>query len=127
LFDESGRIAAEFIYHDEKRQWTLALARDDRMSVVASGIAAIDVPEVLGFNAAGDSILMQFVENGIPIWRPVSLRDGSLGEPLANGKEFRTVITDRKTGRIIGGIRGIDPGHYVFFDNESKASSWPMR
>jgi len=91
------------------------------MGVVTSGSAAIDVPTLLGFTVDGNSILVRLMENGDPVWRPLSLKDGTWGAPLAAGKSFRRVIEERKSGRIIGGVQDGDQAHYVFFDNELQA------
>ena len=48
------------------------------MNSVASGTAAIDLPEVVGFGAAGDSILVQFDENGGPVCKPWLLKEAVL-------------------------------------------------
>jgi acetyl esterase/lipase len=121
LIDESGAIAGEFIYRDEQKQWELKLGGTGRMRTVASGDAPIDVPSVVGFSAAGESILLRFVENGEPLWKPLFLKDGSWGAPLAKGQAFRRPILDRKSGRVIGGVQGIDDSRYIFFDNELQA------
>jgi dipeptidyl aminopeptidase/acylaminoacyl peptidase len=89
--------------------------------LTATGNASIDVPSVLGFGVSGDVALVQFMENGDPVWKPLSLKDGSWGSPLDNGSAFQRVIEDRKTGRIIGGVRNLDDSHYVFFDAELQA------
>jgi len=121
LIDESGAIAGEFIYYDEQKQWDLKLGGTGSMRTVASGIAPIDVPSVVGFSADGDSILVQLVENGESLWKPLFLKDGSWGAPLAKGQAFTRPIVDRKSGRIIGGVQGIDDSDYIFFDNERQA------
>jgi dipeptidyl aminopeptidase/acylaminoacyl peptidase len=121
LIDDSGRIAVQFIYHDEKKEWEFWSRKDGRLILVAKGNSAIDVPSVLGFSVSGDSILVQLMENGDPVWKPLMLKDGSWGAPLEKGAAFRNVIEDRKTGRIIGGVRGIDDSQYVFFDAELQA------
>jgi dipeptidyl aminopeptidase/acylaminoacyl peptidase len=121
LVDDAGRIAVQFTYYDEKKQWELKSRRDDRLISVANGSSAIDVPSVLGFSDSGDSILVQFIENGDPVWKPLLLKDGSWGAPLGQGAAFRKVIEDRKTGRILGGVRDIDDSRYVFFDAELQA------
>jgi acetyl esterase/lipase len=121
LIDESGAIAGEFIYRDEQKQWDLKLGGTGLMRTVASGAAPIDAPSVVGFSAAGDSIVFEFVENGELLWKPLYLKDGSWGAPLANGQAFASAIVDRKSGRIIGGVRGIDDSDYIFFDNELQA------
>jgi dienelactone hydrolase len=122
LIDETGRVAAQFSYDDQKNEeWTLQARKGDQMAVVASGKAALDLPKILGFSANGDSIIVQFIENGDPIWKPLLLKDGSWGEPLARGAAFSIVIADRKTGRIIGGVPHIEDGNHVFFDSELQA------
>ncbi len=121
LVDESGQIAARFVYRDEKKEWVLETRKDDHLAVTARGIEAIDYPDMLGFNVSGDSILFEFKENGESIWKPLLLKSGSWGEPLDRRAAFRRTITDRKTGRIIGGVRSIDDSHYVFFDAELQA------
>jgi dipeptidyl aminopeptidase/acylaminoacyl peptidase len=121
LVDESGRVAAKFVFHDLAKKWELLVSRDDRMTVAASGQAEIDIPSVRGLSADGDSIIMEFIENGDPVWKPLHLKDGSWGEPLAKGAAFASVILDRKTGRIVGGIPHVNDGNYVFFDTELQA------
>lgn len=121
LVDDSGRIAVQFTYYDQKKKWELKSRRNDRLTSVANGDAAIDVPSVLGFSDSGDSILVQFIENGDPVWKPLMLEDGSWGPPIENGAAFSGTIEDRKTGRIIGGVVDIDDSRYVFFDAELQA------
>jgi dipeptidyl aminopeptidase/acylaminoacyl peptidase len=121
LIDESGNIAAQFMYHDDRKVWEIRTRKDRHWTVVASDTAAIDVPEMLGFSADGTGLIVQFVVNGHPLWRSLKLADNSFGPPLANGASFSQVIEDRKSGRIIGGIENIGSSEYVFFDNEMQA------
>jgi dipeptidyl aminopeptidase/acylaminoacyl peptidase len=119
--DESGHVAAEFTYHDAEKKWELLVRKGDRMSAIASGKVEIEMPSVQGFSADGDSIIMEFTENSVPLWRPLSLKDGSWGEPLAKGAAFSRVIQDRKSGRIVGGVPHVGDDNYVFFDSELQA------
>ncbi|HEY2462881.1 MAG TPA: S9 family peptidase [Steroidobacteraceae bacterium] len=121
LVDESGNIAARFTYHDDKKLWEIKTRKERHWTVVASGTAAIDTPDILGFNADGSSILVRFVVNGDPQWKPLNLADNTWGPALASGAAFSRTIEDRKTGRIIGGRREIGSSEYVFFDNELQA------
>jgi len=121
LIDDFGRIAVEFVYRDEKKAWELKSRKGDHLTLVANGNSAIDVPWVVGFDVSGDSILVGFVENGDPVWKPLMLKDGSWGVPLEKGAAFRSAIEDRKTGRIIGGVTDIDDSQYFFFDAELQA------
>ncbi len=121
MVDDAGRIAAEFVYHDRKKSWDLKSLKNDRLTPVMSADAAIDVPSVLGFGVDGDTVLMQFLENGNAVWKPLSLRDGSWGAPLAEGAVFHNIVKERKTGRIVGGLKDVDASRYVFFDTELQA------
>jgi dipeptidyl aminopeptidase/acylaminoacyl peptidase len=121
FIDENGNTAVQFTYHDAKKLWEIKTRKDRHWTAVASGTAAIDTPDIIGFNADGSGILVRFVVNGDPQWRPLILSDNSWGPSLANGKSFSRVIEDRKTGRIIGGIHDVGSSEYVFFDNELQA------
>ena len=121
FIDEAGRIAAEFVYHDKTKLWEIKARKDDRLTLVASGTAAVDTPHVLGFSADGSAIIVHFIENGDSVWKPLYIKDGTWGPPLDRGASFVSSIEDRKSGRIIGGVRHIGDNQYVFFDNELQA------
>ena len=121
LIDQSGSIAAQFTYHDAKKLWEIKTRKSGHWTLVAFGTAAIDTPDMLGFSADGSGIIVRFVLNGDPQWRPLNLSDNTWGPPLASGASFSRTIEDRKTGRIIGGIREVGSSDYVFFDNELQA------
>jgi dipeptidyl aminopeptidase/acylaminoacyl peptidase len=121
VMDESGNIAAEFVYYNDKKRWEIRTHRDGRWALSASGSAAIDIPRMLGFSADGSALLVGFVENGDGVWKPLTLKDNTWGQPLARGAAFSNVIEDRKSGRIIGGVREVGGSQYVFFDNELQA------
>ena len=121
LLDESGQIAAEFIYHDEKKLWEIKTRREGHLALAASGSSAIDLPDLIGFSVDGSQLIVRFVENGDGVWKPLALKDNTWGPPLGAGSEFVHVIRDRKTGRIIGGVREVGGSQYIFFDNELQA------
>jgi len=121
FMDETGNIAAQSIYNEEKRLWEIKTRNNGHWTVAASGTAAIDMPQVLGFSADGRGMIVRFVVNGDPEWRTLNLADNTWSPPLVKSALFSGVIEDRKTGRIIGGIREIGSSEYVFFDNELQA------
>ena len=121
LIDESGHIAAQSIYYDDKKLWEIRTHKDNHWTLAASGTAAIDRPHVIGFSADGAALIVQFLENGDPVWKPFNLKDNSWGPPLGKGAAFVGVIEERKSGRIIGGIHEFGSSEYVFFDNELQA------
>jgi hypothetical protein len=121
LLDEAGIIAAQFEYHDSRKTWTIMARHDNRMVTIASGPAPLDPPGLLGFDTAGENVIVQFMQDGDPVWRPISLKQGVLGEPLARGAALHGVIIDPRNSRIIGGVLNSDDSKYVFFDNELQA------
>jgi dipeptidyl aminopeptidase/acylaminoacyl peptidase len=121
LIDESGHIAAQFTYRDEQKTWEIRSRKDGHLTSIAKGTASIDTPYILGFSADGSSIIAGFAVNGDAIWKPLSIKDGTWGEPMDSGSTFYHVIRERKTGRIIGGTHGAGDQRYVFFDNEMQA------
>jgi pimeloyl-ACP methyl ester carboxylesterase len=121
LMDESGQIAAAFVYYDSKKQWQILARKNGQLATVAGGKAEIDVPQMIGFNADGTAIIVSFMRNGEVAWLPLNVKDGSWGPPIERGAAFSNVIEDPRSGRIIGGQHAIGDNQYVFFDNELQA------
>jgi dienelactone hydrolase len=115
LVDAAGRVAGVLTYKIDDQKWELHVPQEDRMRVVASGNAALDLPMLLGFSNAGDAIMVQSIDGGDSRWKPLLLKDGSWGKPM---EPIGEPILDRKSGRMIGAA---DRGRYIFFDNELKA------
>jgi dipeptidyl aminopeptidase/acylaminoacyl peptidase len=118
MVDGGGELVAEQDYDGERQDWAVKIRRDGRLQPVLTGQAAVDTPHILGFDAGGDALLLQNIEDEEPVWRALSLSDGKLGAPLAAGKQFALPIKDRLTSRLIGGIRRGDNPGFVFFDPE---------
>jgi dipeptidyl aminopeptidase/acylaminoacyl peptidase len=116
LVDAGGEIIAEQDYNDPQQHWTLKIRRDGRLQEAVSGQEAIDYPHILGFGPNADTLLLQTLEGEDPVWRLVSLRDGTLGAPMAERKELDIPIEDHRTYRMIGGVHAGDDARYVFFD-----------
>ena len=116
LVGADGEIAAEEDYFEREQRWSLKLHRDGSMSEVTSVHAPIDVPSVLGFGPQTDTLLIGEVEDGIRVWKLLSLRDGTLGPSLAEHASLEFPIEDATSHRMIGGARVEDYAQYVFFD-----------
>jgi hypothetical protein len=97
LLDDSGEVAGDILYFEERKQWELKLRRDGRMQVVASGTAPIDRPSIVGFNPRGDEIWVRFVEDGQIVWKSLSASAGTWGSTLDPDNVFAETIKDRKT------------------------------
>ena len=116
LVDADGEVAAQQDYDDGSRHWSLKLRRDGHMKEAAGGDDAIDIPRMLGFGPDADTILEQQVEDGVPVWRLLSLKDGSLGAPMAERRTLDSPIEAANPPRMIGGTYVTDDAHYAFFD-----------
>jgi dipeptidyl aminopeptidase/acylaminoacyl peptidase len=121
LLDANGKIAAQFEYNDSAKTWSIRARRDDRLATIAKGEAPLDPPNLLGFDATGEHAIVEFRQDEEPVWRPIALKDGTLGDALDHGAALQNVITDPRNDRIIGGVLKRDDLQYVFFDNELQA------
>jgi dipeptidyl aminopeptidase/acylaminoacyl peptidase len=119
LVDEAGEIVAESRYYEQDQRWQLRVRHDGQWLDGESGHSAIELPSMLGFGPAGDSVLVEAVEDGDPVWKTLSLKDGKFGPRTEQGAGAESrPIEDPFTHRIIGGVRGADDPNYAFFDTE---------
>ncbi|HEY6922685.1 MAG TPA: prolyl oligopeptidase family serine peptidase [Steroidobacteraceae bacterium] len=121
LVDERGEVVAEEDYSSKDQHWRLLERREGHLREIASGHEPIDIPELLGFGPAPGTVLMQMVEDGDPVWRQLSLQDGSFGPAMAERNSLEEPIEDRLTHRMIGGVHLGDTPRYVFFDSTVQA------
>jgi cephalosporin-C deacetylase-like acetyl esterase len=123
LVDAAGEVMAEQKYDQKRQVWALLVRRGERFEELASGHAAVDVPQLVGFGPSGGALLIQLYEDGSPVWKLASLSDGRLGPPMAEQGSLETPIEDPLSHRVIGGLGvGADGDeHYVFFDPEMRA------
>jgi dipeptidyl aminopeptidase/acylaminoacyl peptidase len=116
LVDAAGEIIAEQDYNDPQQHWTLKIRRDGRLQEVLSGREGIDYPHIAGFGPDADTLLLQTLEDEEPVWRLVSLRDGTLSAPVAALKDIYAPLEDPRTHHMIGAVHGGDDPRYEFFD-----------
>ncbi len=116
LVDANGEIVAEQDYGNQNQKWAIKIRRGSYLEVMASGKEAIDYPQVLGFGPTDDTLLVDTLEAGEPVWRLMSTKDGTLGPPMAERLALDQPIEDRITYRMIGGVHVEDEAQYVFFD-----------
>jgi len=116
IVDAAGEIAAEETYDQSNGHWRIFIRQDGHMREVASGSEPIEYPRLLGFGPTADTLLLQKVEEGDPVWRLLSLKDGSIGPPMAERKTLDEPIENRLTNRMVGGVHVGDSTEYVFFD-----------
>jgi dienelactone hydrolase len=121
--DDAGEVASDELYDQRSHHWSILISRAGRLQEVAAGDEAIDFPRVLGSGPVADTLLLQRIEDGDAVWRLLSLKDGSIGAPLAERKTVDQPIEDPLTFRMMGGVHVGDSEEYVFFD-PSAQQSW---
>src|ERR1700683_5005797 len=121
--DDAGEVAAEELYDQRSHHWSILISRDGRMQEVAAGDEAIDFPRVLGSGPVADTLLLQRIEDGDAVWRLLSLKDGSIGAPMAEKQTLDQPIEDPLTFRMMGGVPVGDIEEICFFD-PSAQQSW---
>ena len=115
LVDGQGRLAGQQDYDEQTQRWSISLFHGDTASEAASGHAALDAPNILGFGPTTDTLLVESIENRHRVWQLLSLKDGKF-QPMPRGSLFDEPLGDPLTGRMIGGINTVDLPQYVFFD-----------
>ncbi len=118
VVDEAGEIVAEEDYQDKDGQWKIRYRKGHELADGVAGQESIDVPQILGFGPTDGTLLVGSTENGVSVWRLLSLTDGTLGQPMAERASLTAPIEDRQTHRMVGGVDVEDDTRYVFFDAE---------
>jgi esterase/lipase len=123
MVDEAGEVQAEETYVEKDHRWCIYLRRGSHLEEVASGHEDIEIPELLGWGPTADTLLLWMIENGNPVWKLLSLNNGSIGPAIAGTELLSETIEHPLTHRLIGGVHYDDSRQYVFFERELR-DSW---
>jgi esterase/lipase len=116
VVDADGAVAAEETYDRRNGHWSMLIPHDGRAREAASGTGLIEFPRLLGLGPTADTLLVSSVEDEQPVWRLLSLKDGTMSPPMAERKALERPIESRTTHRMIGGVHVSDSAEFVFFD-----------
>jgi cephalosporin-C deacetylase-like acetyl esterase/uncharacterized protein YkuJ len=116
LVGGDGEVVAEQDYDEKDQRWAIKIRREGHLQEAVFGHEAIDFPRILGFGPSPDTLLILSIEGEESMWRLLSLKDGTLGTPMAEHKLLNAPIEDRRTYRVIGGVHTGDDARYEFFD-----------
>src|SRR5690349_3604731 len=94
LVDGAGAVAAYVDYNERDQSWSLHLHANQQMTQIAAGTAAIESPSMVGFTPDGASIVIESLENGNPVWKPLLLRDASWGPRMDPEKTLFDAMID---------------------------------
>lgn len=123
LVDDGGEVAAEETYDPDTRHWSIRARVNGSFVEVASGQENIEFPELLGWGPTQDTLLLEQLEDGDPVWRLVSVKDGTIGKPMAERQILQSPIESHN--RMVGGVHLEDRSDYVFFDPLARYN-WDM-
>jgi dipeptidyl aminopeptidase/acylaminoacyl peptidase len=116
LVDDSGEIVAEQDYVERDRRWAIRLFHEGRPRQTVGGIAPVDPPEILGLNAAGDSIIVALNEDDGIRWKPLSISDGTWGPAIAEHEAPTDLLLKDGSRRMIATAFIGDDTRYHFVD-----------
>ncbi len=120
VVDEAGELAAELDYDAAAQRWAVSTRREGHLIQAAAGHEAFSPPRLLGFGPEPQTLLIEFSDSGFPVWRLLSLKDGSLDPPMEERRQLEAPIEDDRL-RLIGGAHLGDDLRYVFFDPKMQA------
>jgi dipeptidyl aminopeptidase/acylaminoacyl peptidase len=116
IVDDAGEVAAEELYDDSDRHWSISIRSGGHMHEAASGHEDNEYPRLLGWGPDANTLLLERIEDGESVWRLLSLKDGNVGPPLSQGQALVRPIMNPRTHWMIGGVHIGDSEEYVFFD-----------
>jgi len=125
LIDNAGQIAVDESYNSDTRHWRIVAHRDGHAQEVAAGQENMEYPHFVGWGPDADTVLIEQIEDNDPVWRLLSLKDGSLGAPMAERRHFEAPIENPVTHLMIGAVHTADSQEITFFDTITRYS-WEM-
>ncbi len=121
IVDNQGELVAQATNDAVSHQMGVRLRRGGGWVDGYSAPALTDPPAVMGASADGAALIVRTTQDGAVSYRPLTLADGKLGEPIKAYDGLTRLIEDPATHRIIGGVRaGMQP-EYVFSDPRDQA------
>jgi dipeptidyl aminopeptidase/acylaminoacyl peptidase len=124
VVDGDGKVIAAEKYRNSEKRWALLLRGDAHQAEAAYGEGAIEIPSIAGISADAASLWIRVVadDSDDPVWKSLSLKDGTWSEPREQTRGLVSLIKDRYTGRVIGGKGFSDHAEYRFFDPQVQAN-----
>ena len=116
LVDDSGDIVAEQDYFEQDRRWAIRLLNGSHVQQTISGIAAVDVPYILGLSAQGDELIVSQSEADRITWRPLLIKDGTWGPEMRESAPLTKLVLKEGSQRMIGTGSVGDDTRYHFVD-----------
>lgn len=121
VLDGTGATIAKTEYDRKDGDWRLLVRVGPKWYPVLTENAPLDAPSVIGLGPAPDTLLIARIEEGHYVFKPLSLKTGKEGEPLALKNGVLEFLFDGVTRRIIGLVENDDADTMTFFAPEDQA------
>ncbi|HEY1426127.1 MAG TPA: S9 family peptidase [Caulobacteraceae bacterium] len=118
-----GQPAAESLYDDVAKHWTLKVWRDHQWREVLTKPAAIEQPELLGLGRDGSSIVVSGLRDKVNELREVSPDGATVSDPLP-GPQTGSLIHDPASHRLIGIVNFDGEALDYHFYDSADAAQW---
>lgn len=122
ILDGTGANIARTEYDSKDGDWRLLVRAGVKWYPVLQEKAPLDPPWVAGLGAEPDTLLLGRLEDGMEVYRPLSLKTGKLGEPLDLKAGVRGFIFDSVTLRAIGVVENDVDSTMTFFAPAEQAA-----
>jgi dipeptidyl aminopeptidase/acylaminoacyl peptidase len=116
VIDAHGRVVATEYYVTHDHRWLIKACDAGEPRVVTQGVAAVDVPVLLGINETDHTLLLRSIEEGASRFDWVSLGDGSMTRLRTPDAPLDDVADDDESGLPPGGSVRSEKPRYIFFD-----------
>lgn len=126
--DDDGSVVAEEDYVGAAHRWSIQVLHGDQTVQTVSGVAALDVPQLIGLSADGSAAIVAMIEDGSAVYRQLALKDGTWGADLVPEAALETPLFGAGSERMIGTSSNVDEQHYRFIDPTLQANwAWVER
>ncbi len=116
LLDEAAHVVASETSSELTQKWSIKLGASRSDRELLKGVGALDYPTVEGIGPDGNSLWIHTPVDGPTRWQSIAMQEGAQPQPVPDGEHYESVLTDRRSDRIIGAVYGENPPHYRFFD-----------
>ncbi len=120
LLDEAARVVATETHSELSQRWSIKLRTATGTREVLKGESALDYPLLEGVGPDGSSVWVYSEQDEPQHWRRLSLEDGSASGLEPDAEQYREVLLDRRSDRIIGAVSGDDHPQYRFFNPQTE-------
>ncbi|HEX5775926.1 MAG TPA: hypothetical protein VFX95_04515, partial [Caulobacteraceae bacterium] len=122
LLDQNGVLQAQTRYDEHSRTWSLHVRQGAGWPSVYEVKADLDTPSLVSFGRDGKSPVLAVKSDESDVRFIEITQDGAQRPAMPADHEFRDVLVDPLTRRLIGGVYHDEYLRYLFFDAKEQAA-----